>query len=656
MTSFGTNLRRRVWQPFLILAALSLATGLLFTFVLPATRLLVGGFALLLFLVALAAGAMLSRNLLSSLKNLARAAEQIAPDALERAGKHPDEIAALAQTITTITSEIREKEQTWMGDIERRNQAVQKLTQILQEQAASFETALNSVDVPVCLFESDGDLVQVNQRFCQFLGTTAENLKRMGLLSIVAELQKLAANPQELKAAAEEIYRKPSAPSDNAFALKQGRGTVRLYCVPVFGELNSLIGIIISTAELADSSAVEHLKSEFISTVSHELRTPLTAIKGAIGLVLGGAGGPVSGMIRELLEIAASNTERLIELVSDILEIFRMEAGKLELKPVPVTAEALVRQACARVAKEAQAAGIQLETRVVPDMPPALVDEEKIEMVLEKLLSNAIKFSPQGSPVRIGAEPMVAHPYFLQFWVQDFGSGIPPEAQERIFEKFEQAESVMTRQHQGPGLGLAICRGVVEGHGGRIWVISEMGNGSVFYFSLPAAHAALSQEKSAEDLPSRATAGPSQQAGGAEQTAAELSSATPLPSSQHLVMVVDDDADTRNVMARMLQSQGHFVVEVGSGRQVAELARRHHPEVITLDLIMPDMDGIEVLRVLKADAQIRDIPVICMSVSDDLSARSLELGAAQFLRKPLEFHLLLRAIQTACAAAGTGAG
>jgi len=177
MTSFGTNLRRRVWQPFLILAALSLATGLLFTFVLPATRLLVGGFALLLFLVALAAGAMLSRNLLSSLKNLARAAEQIAPDALERAGKHPDEIAALAQTITTITSEIREKEQTWMGDIERRNQAVQKLTQILQEQAASFETALNSVDVPVCLFESDGDLVQVNQRFCQFLGTTAENLK-----------------------------------------------------------------------------------------------------------------------------------------------------------------------------------------------------------------------------------------------------------------------------------------------------------------------------------------------------------------------------------------------------------------------------------------------------------------------------------------------
>ena len=121
-------------------------------------------------------------------------------------------------------------------------------------------------------------------------------------------------------------------------------------------------------------------------------------------------------------------------------------------------------------------------------------------------------------------------------------------------------------------------------------------------------------------------------------------------------MVVDDDSDTRNVMSRMLQSQGHFVVEVGSGRQVAELARRHRPEVITLDMIMPDMDGLEVLRVLKADAQTRDIPVICMSVSDDLSARSLELGAAQFLRKPLEFHLLLRAIQTACAAAGTGAG
>lgn len=487
MTPFGTKLKRRVWRPFLVLAILSLAAGLLFSFVLPTTQLRVEVFAFLLFFVTLAVGALLSRSLASSLQNLARVAEQISPGALDEAGKHPDEITALAHTLTTITTEMREKEQTWAGDLERRNQAMQKLTQILQEQAASFETALNSVEVPVCLFESDGDLLQVNQQFCQFLGNTAENLKRMGLLSIVSELQKSVDHPENLKVAAEAIYRKPATPSDNSFPLKQGRGSVRLYCVPIFGELNSLIGIIISAAELSDATAVEHLKSEFISTVSHELRTPLTAIKGAVGLVLGGAGGPVSGMIRELLEIASNNTDRLIQLINDILEIFRMEAGKLQLKPAPVAAEELVRKACARVEKEAQAAGIRVETRLAPNVPLALVDAEKIEMVLEKLLSNAIKFSKQGIPVRIGAEYVPADPHFLQFWVQDFGSGIPPEAQERIFEKFEQAESVMTRQHQGPGLGLAICRGVVEGHGGRIWVKSELGKGSIFYLSLPAA-------------------------------------------------------------------------------------------------------------------------------------------------------------------------
>ena len=288
---------------------------------------------------------LMTRRLVSSIQNLAQLAEEASPGSLERAASHPDELHGLARTITEITTEMREKEQTWMGDLEKRNQAMQQLSRNLQEQAASFETALNAVDSPVCLFEADRNVLQVNQSFCRFLGVSAETLKTKGFLALVSELRQFVASPDELTKTAEAIYRKPSAPTDTVFPFQDRTGNFRLYCVPIFGEMSSLIGIIISTGEGTDTSAVERLKGEFTSTVSHELRTPLTAIKGAVGLILGGAGGPVPGAIRDLLEIANHNTDRLIQLVNDILEIFRMEAGRLKLKPAPVSVEAIINSA-----------------------------------------------------------------------------------------------------------------------------------------------------------------------------------------------------------------------------------------------------------------------------------------------------------------------
>lgn len=636
MQSFDSKLRRRIWQPLLLILAAGVATPIVFSFFLPPTVLWLWLYAFLFVGLVLAVGMLLTRRIVSPVLKLANLTEELEPGLLQRTStsQPSDEITALTQTVTAITTQMRQKEQTWMGDLERRNQAVQHLSRSLQEQAASFETALNSMDLPICLFEPGGNILQVNQRFRQFLGTSVESLKGMDLLSIVSELRKRVAEPDRLTAEAEAIFRKPSVSRDATFPLKEGSGSVRLYCVPLFGEISSLIGMIISTGESADTSVVEHLKSEFISTVSHELRTPLTAIKGAVGLVLGGAGGPVPGPIRDLLEIASHNTDRLILLVNDILEIFRMETGKLRLRPAATGLAELVGKACAQTQKDAETAGVRLETRLAPHLPPALVDAEQVQKVLEKLISNAIKFSYREGVVRIGAEPLPENSKFLLLWVQDFGRGIPLEAQERIFQKFEQAESVMTRQRQGSGLGLAICRGIVEGHGGRIWVKSEPRKGSTFFLSLPITHSAM-------PLPS-----------------AKLAPAPSPPSAaaRRLVMVVEDDPDSRSVISRMLQTEGHLVVEVGAGSQVTELALRHYPEVIALDMILPDIPGLEVLRQLKANEKTRRIPVICMSVSDDLSSQSLQLGAAQFLRKPLEVGGLLRAIHTVCSAAATQTG
>ena len=631
MSDFGSKLRRRVWQPFLLLMGVAIAASVCFSFLLTPTPLSLWIYTAIFVLLTGALGSLMARRLVASLQNLAKLTEEASPGSLERASQQPDEINGLAQSLSEITTEMREKEQTWMGDLEKRNLAMQQLSRTLQEQATSFETALNAVDSPVCLFEANGNILQVNQSFARLLGVSAETLKTKGFFPVVSELRRLVASPDELTQAAEAIYRRPSTPSDTTFLFKDRNGSLRLYCVPIFGELSSLIGIIVSTGEGTDTSAVERLKGEFISTVSHELRTPLTAIKGAVGLILGGAGGPVPGAIRDLLEIASHNTDRLIQLVNDILEIFRMETGRMRLRPAPVAVEELTNAARERASKEAAAARIRLETRVAAGVPPALVDAEQVLLLLEKLVSNAIKFSQAGGVVRIGAEPMPDNPKFLLLWVQDFGKGIPPEAQERIFGKFEQAASVMTRQHQGSGLGLSICRGIVEGHGGRIWVKSEPDKGSTFYASLPVA----------QTMPRKPAAAP------ASSRAA---------GTRHLVMVVDDDADTRNVISRMLQSEGHFVVEVGSGNQVADLALRHRPEVITLDMIMPGMDGLEVLRKLKSNEKTRSIPVVCVSISDDLSPQALQLGAAYFLRKPLESARLLEAIEQVCRAAAGSAG
>ena len=318
MSEFGSKLRRRIWLPFLLLMGVAVGAAVCFTFFIPLTPVVLWAYTGLLVVLSVAMAALVSQRLVTSLQSLGRLTEQASPGSLERAAQHPDEINALAQTITEITAEMREKEQTWMGDLEKRNRAVQELSRSLQEQATSFETALNAVDSPVCLFEANGNVLQVNQSFCRFLGVSVESLKTMDLLRVVAELRRLVASPEEMTKTAATIYRNPSAPSDALFPFKDRKGSLRLYCVPIFGELSSLIGIIVSPGEGTDTLVVERLKGEFISTVSHELRTPLTAIKGAVGLILGGAGGPVPGAIRDLLEIANNNTDRLIQLVNEI--------------------------------------------------------------------------------------------------------------------------------------------------------------------------------------------------------------------------------------------------------------------------------------------------------------------------------------------------
>ncbi|MEI8188746.1 MAG: ATP-binding protein [candidate division NC10 bacterium] len=232
--------------------------------------------------------------------------------------------------------------------------------------------------------------------------------------------------------------------------------------------------------DISERKAVERMKDEFVSIVSHELRTPLTSIRGALGLLAGGTLGHLPESGRRMLEVAVTNTDRLVRLINDLLDMERIESGRVQLRRQAYIAGDLMLQASEVMRPMAEKAGVRIEMTTNSDR--LWVDSDRVIQTLTNLLSNAIKFSPPGTTIRLGAERRDAE---ILFHVRDQGRGIPADKRETIFGRFQQVDASDAREKGGTGLGLAICRSLVEQHGGRIWVESTPGEGSTFFFTLP---------------------------------------------------------------------------------------------------------------------------------------------------------------------------
>ncbi|HEY0021719.1 MAG TPA: ATP-binding protein [Longimicrobium sp.] len=232
--------------------------------------------------------------------------------------------------------------------------------------------------------------------------------------------------------------------------------------------------------DVAERRQIARLKDEFVSIVAHELRTPLTSIRGSLGLL---ASGRLNGtpQAQRMLEIAAQNSDRLVRLINDMLDLDRLQSGRLELNPARVEVARLVEQSMHAVEGAATGVQVTLEARIDPGLD-VWADPDRVVQVLVNLLSNAAKFSPPGAVVEVVAENRGEQALFQ---VRDRGRGIPADKLDAIFERFRQVDSSDARDKGGTGLGLAICRSIVQQHGGRVWVASEWGKGSTFFFTLP---------------------------------------------------------------------------------------------------------------------------------------------------------------------------
>jgi PAS domain S-box-containing protein len=378
-----------------------------------------------------------------------------------------------------------------------------------------------------------------------------------------------------------------------------------------------------TVVDITDRLRNDRLKDEFVSTVSHELRTPLTSIAGSLGLLTGGAAGSLPDPIMRLLKIAHKNSERLVRLINDILDIEKIESGKVVFDLKRVEVRGLVEQAIEanRGFADSFAVRVTLDGNAVAAYVRA--DADRLVQVLTNLLSNAAKFSPPNSEVIVGIE---CHAETVHITVRDRGPGIPEDFKPRIFEKFAQADATDARQKGGTGLGLSIVKQIVAFLGGSVGFEDAPGGGTIFFVDLPRWE--LSGDTTASDDPVRGR-----------------------------ILVCDDDASVAQTIAARLEREG-FTPDVAATAADARIkASARSYDSILMDLKLPDGDGISLIQELRAQERHENTPIVVISAEaergrDDF--RSASLDVLDWLNKPIDIHNLVGVLNRPLARNGGG--
>ena len=595
--------------------------------------------------VALIATTLIVRSINTPLRRLEHSMNAITQGRLDvpipKVGR--DEIGGMARALGMLRDSMVESER-----LEQERQRAEAETRRAQ---ARLGEAIEAISEGFALYDADDRLVICNRRFKEMYadvaleiqpGTQYETILRAAAGTGIIP----AASDKGDAWVAERLDRHRNP--EGAFEQQRSRGiwlkiserrTADGGIVGVFTDISELkdrelqLGQLVDRLADARDAAMEATvaKSRFLANMSHELRTPLNAIIGITEMVMEDAEDSGDRSLREPLERIARAGKHLLQLINDVLDLSKIEAGKLEVNYEPVDLASLVGD----VIGEAETLAAKNANRLSVDCPPNIgavhSDPTRLRQIMLNLLSNACKFTENGSVSLSVARSREDGNDWISMRVDDTGIGMTSEQLGKLFQEFSQADSSTTRKYGGTGLGLAISDRLCRLMGGSIDVKSEPGVGTTFSVRLPAEQAGVPEAAPIEMAPTPAGYA-------TERT--------------NRVLVIDDDATVRSLMRRYLSREGFEVVTADGGREGLEFARDLHPSVITLDVFMPDMDGWSVLQAIKQDAELSRIPVIMMTISDE-KQKGFTLGASGYLTKPVDRVQLTQLLDRFKTIAGT---
>jgi PAS domain S-box-containing protein len=487
-----------------------------------------------------------------------------------------------------------------------------------QEEASKSQAILESIADGVVVNNSYGNVILMNPAAERILRTPRDEVLNTDVRYLVEAFNDPGRTTA--MAAIDQILAQANAPTEIKVAsstLEMDGQVINALMAPVVARHDEFLGVVTIFRDITKEVEADQAKSEFISTVSHELRTPMTAIKGYTDLLSGGAVGPLNDNQKHFLSVIKNNTDRLIALINDLLDISRIETGRIRFEPAPVKVGEIIADVVEAMAARAQARGLALTYEVDAGLPEVMGDRGRLYQVLTNLVGNAINYTPEGS---ITVEATIAGTA-VQVSIRDTGVGIAPEDMSHIFDRFYRADDPVVQEASGTGLGLPIVKMFVEMHGGRVWVDSKRGEGSTFTFILPVSGAELEPK----------VHGP-------------LAS-TPSPITARTVLVVDDDPDIAQLVRMQLENNGYRVLTASRGHKALNIAKEEKVDLIVLDRLLPEMDGLEVLDRLKSDPATSKIPIIMLTIVED-DGEAMARGASAYLVKPVNERLLLEQVDT----------
>ncbi len=528
-----------------------------------------------------------------------------------------------AQSLEDALQDLRTTNQELDQRVDERTSDLAEVLAREHAELSKNQAILEGIADGVIVFDTDGKAILANPAIGRILSRPFNSIEGCDIETLLGE-EVVEADREKLTGLLREQELERTG-----VKIDWGDKTLSVSIAPLRSTPGRVAGTVAVFRDFTEEAEVERMKDDFVSIVSHELRTPLTSVKGYLDLVLMGAAGSISKQQQSFLQIAKSNAERLQVLVSDLLDISRIESGKLELDVKVVSLPKVVDQVAKGLRKEFQDRGLSLTVDVPTDLPEVFGDPDRISQVLMNLLSNAYKYTTEGGAT-VAARLVKGA---LQVDVSDTGVGISTGDQQKLFTPFFRAEDRVVRQETGTGLGLSITKSLIELHGGQIWVQSEPGAGSTFRFTLPLPAGLVEEVPLVPVVPGVPIGRPVM----VREPAVAAVPAGPW------ILVADDEMDVAHLFRRQLERAGYRVTVVTQGGQVAPVARQLRPELITLDLLM-DVDGLAVLRELKADPATANIPVVIISVIPEPES-GLVMGAADYLVKPIDEEELLDCVQ-----------